>query len=345
MKKRIFILIAAMVMVSLSACGGGKKEESVNAVSETVGAAGTVGAVTHEGLETIKAANPEDITRITYTIESEGGAVSGEITDADDVKLVYYMLKDIEPGEKATVSATDSVLSIQVEMKGQTFGVRFEYDNIVIGQEEYVAVNLGPLRSYLTDQLKAANEETYMEETGGQVKPEVDESAEQIDISEIINQGGMEALQEYTGYEGVWVPFCRDYQIYLPKNWTQIELSQDDINQGVIFGMQNMGGDPVIGDVQVKVSIMHYKMETPMSRKEIYESFVTAEMDAEMFDINGLPCVFVLDDENGVMDITFVDTVDSGCLYEVTVDVGDDRSDEVANMCAAMLTTIYPYQE
>ena len=324
MKKRVFLLCLAMLLTMLCACGGEKAEP-----------------VVHKGLETIKAADPGDITRITYTFDTAGGPIGGEITDEETIKAVHDLIQDIQPGEKATQSATDSGLLIQAELNGETIGVRFEWRNILVDSKEYVAENLSPLKSYLGDLLREAYEETYTEET--EITAEGTDPTI-LDISPIINWGTQEDFLEYTGYEGIWVPFCRDYQIYLPKNWLEVEITKEMSQQGVVFVLVNPGGDLIAGDTDAQLIITHSKLDGELTLEEMAQNCENAGLDVSRFDINYLPCICIASDEKQFLSMAFIDTEDPSYMYQVAIYSTSDWEDPFVELCIRIFSTIYPYQ-
>ena len=57
--------------------------------------------------------------------------------------------------------------------------------------------------------------------------------------------------QEKAGYKGVWVPFDDGFQLYLPADWNTYELSEEEINQGLLYAAGDTSGSDTAPAVSV----------------------------------------------------------------------------------------------
>lgn len=132
--------VAALCMVFalllLSACGGGGEKEASR-------------PVTFDALETVKAADAGEIKSITYTRYTEGGALSGTVTDQETTENIYLRLCRVAPGRETDLRAMDDGLGINVNLGGNMLSFYFEGNNIAIGDKQYEGENLSSLKSYI----------------------------------------------------------------------------------------------------------------------------------------------------------------------------------------------------
>lgn len=149
MKKYQYVaaLCMALALLLLSACGGGEKE--------------TGSPITFDALETVKAADAGEIKSITYTRYTEGGALSGTVTDQETIEDIYLRLCKVEPGRETDLRALDDGLGLNVNLGGNMLSFYFEGTNIAVGNKQYETENLGSLRSYI-DKLLSSDEEAAL---------------------------------------------------------------------------------------------------------------------------------------------------------------------------------------
>ena len=138
MKKYQSVVALCMVfaLLLLSACGGGGEKEASS-------------PVTFDALKTVKAADAGEIKRITYTRYTEGGALSGTVTDQETTENINLRLCRVAPGRETDLRAMDDGLGINVNLGGNMLSFYFEGNNIAIGDKQYEVENLSSLKSYI----------------------------------------------------------------------------------------------------------------------------------------------------------------------------------------------------
>lgn len=152
-RKMIWLIaIMALLLFCLSACAG--KTDSVDVAKKNEK---TDSGTTWEALETVKAATPDEIDSIRFTISTEGGATGDEITDADTIREIYALLCDLSLGEKTNMAVDDAGLYLEVLIGKEKVTFDFELDILVLdGQTRYEVNSLRPLRHYLQSMLPEA---------------------------------------------------------------------------------------------------------------------------------------------------------------------------------------------
>lgn len=158
MKLKIF-LPALAVCLLLSACAAGEKETVKPRAAETKQ------PVIPSELEDMQAIAPEDIESITYTRYTEGGAFSGSVTDAENIKEICRCLSGLSLGEENNVGTLDDGLHLTVKAGGEPLTLYFEGDNFVVDSRQYAAEGLSPLKKYIDQLIAAETEEATLPET------------------------------------------------------------------------------------------------------------------------------------------------------------------------------------
>lgn len=145
-RKYLIALCGALFLLLLSACGASGESDN--------------SPVIPDALEAVKAASAGEITSITYTRYTEGGALSGSVTDAGTIAEIYQRLCGIELGKESNIGTADDGLQLTLHLSSNTLPFYFEGNNLVIGKKQYVAENLVPLKSYIQQLLSSGPEET-----------------------------------------------------------------------------------------------------------------------------------------------------------------------------------------
>lgn len=148
MKLRIFLTaLAACLLLSTCAVGGTAETNH----SEPMAAS---------NLEAVQAIASEEIQSIAYTRYTEGGALSGSVTNAETIREICRRLSVIALGEESNVGTSDDGLYLTVAANGEEFSLCFEGGNLVIGSKQYTVENLGPLKRCIDQLLSSEAEET-----------------------------------------------------------------------------------------------------------------------------------------------------------------------------------------
>lgn len=134
MKLNIFAAALAVCLL-LSGCAAGETGRTEAAVSSP--------------LEAVLALAPGDVTSITYSRYTEGGAVSGSVNDAESISDICQCLSGIALGEKSSVGTTDDGLHLIVNTADETHSLYFEGNNLVIDGKQYSTEGLGLLKKYI----------------------------------------------------------------------------------------------------------------------------------------------------------------------------------------------------
>lgn len=141
--KHLTILCMAFFLLLFSACGAGAENKTGSS------------PVTCDALEAVKAVNAGDIESITYTRYTEGGALSGTVTDAETIENIYLRLCQLKPGRESDIRALDDSTSLNVDLGSETLSFYFEGFNISVGDKQYEAENLGSLIGYINNLISA----------------------------------------------------------------------------------------------------------------------------------------------------------------------------------------------
>ena len=132
-------------------------------------------------------------------------------------------------------------------------------------------------------------------------------------------------------YDGHWVELCELIDMYLPTDWVEIELTEDDIDAGLYCIMANT-------DMTAYVSIVIADADTVAewnvsTMDELAALFVESGYeDAEVIIINDITTVVYTDTDNDSCDIMI--GLDNGGIVDISLYPNSDETmtDSFVNM-------------
>ena len=108
-------------------------------------------------------------------------------------------------------------------------------------------------------------------------------------------------------FEGVWVQFEEGFEVLLPAEWLEIEVTEDMAAQGVFYVACSEDGEHL-------VQMMWSPLETEMTAQEVQAELVTEYTDAEVLEINGIEFISLSDEANDLFCLCALDGAEPG-LY------------------------------
>ncbi len=94
--------------------------------------------------------------------------------------------------------------------------------------------------------------------------------------------------QEKANYEGTWVPFEDGFQLYLPSEWRTCELTQEQMDQGILY----LAGDTSGADTASVVSVVWAKSDGVTTMEDLATAIRQGGYQVDdIVLINGIPCV------------------------------------------------------
>ena len=127
----------------------------------------------------------------------------------------------------------------------------------------------------------------------------------------------MAELQE-APFEGVWVQFEEGFEVMLPADWLEIEVTEDMAAQGVFYVACSAETDHL-------VQMMWSPLETEMTAQEVQSELVTVYTDAEVIEINGIEFISLSDEESDLFCLAALDGAEPG-LYMFWFSPNSDES-------------------
>lgn len=121
--------------------------------------------------------------------------------------------------------------------------------------------------------------------------------------------------QEKANYEGTWVPFEDGFQLYLPSAWNTYELTEDQVNQGVLY----LAGDASGADTAPAVSVVWAYSDGAETINDLATAIRQGGYQVDdLVSINGIPCVSYRLEDGDCSAIMFFHPTNKDYVFCVT---------------------------
>lgn len=106
-------------------------------------------------------------------------------------------------------------------------------------------------------------------------------------------------------FDGVWVQFEDGFEIMLPSDWLEIEVTEEMIAGGVFYVACSADGANT-----VQISWSPFEME--LTAQDVCAALATQYPDAEVLEFNEIEFVGFTDEQNDLFGMAALDGVDPG---------------------------------
>ena len=121
--------------------------------------------------------------------------------------------------------------------------------------------------------------------------------------------------QDKANYEGTWVPFEDGFQLYLPSAWNTYELTEDQVNQGVLY----LAGDASGADTAPAVSVVWAYSDGAETINDLATAIRQGGYQVDdLVSINGIPCVSYRLEDGDCSAIMFFHPTNKDYVFCVT---------------------------
>lgn len=121
--------------------------------------------------------------------------------------------------------------------------------------------------------------------------------------------------QDKANYEGTWVPFEDGFQLYLPSAWNTYELTENQVNQGVLY----LAGDASGADTAPAVSVVWAYSDGAETINDLATAIRQGGYQVDdLVSINGIPCVSYRLEDGDCSAIMFFHPTNKDYVFCVT---------------------------
>ena len=116
-------------------------------------------------------------------------------------------------------------------------------------------------------------------------------------------------------YEGTWVPFQDGFQLYLPSAWNTYELTEDQVNQGVLY----LAGDTSGSETAPALSVVWANSDGAETINDLATAISQGGYQVDgLVSINGIPCVSYRLEDGDCSAIMFFHPTNKDYVFCVT---------------------------
>ena len=120
---------------------------------------------------------------------------------------------------------------------------------------------------------------------------------------------------ETINYEGTWVPFQDGFQLYLPSAWNTYELTEDQVNQGVLY----LAGDTSGSETAPALSVVWANSDGAETINDLATAIRQGGYQVDgLVSINGIPCVSYRLEDSDCSAIMFFHPTNKDYVFCVT---------------------------
>lgn len=133
-------------------------------------------------------------------------------------------------------------------------------------------------------------------------------------------------------YDGVWVQFDGGFEVYMPSDWLEVPLTEEDLADGYFYSACS-------ADQSVLMMMAWAPLEQALTLEELHAA-VAASNPAQIMTVNGIGLVCAADAENNTLYFMGLDAVDLGYYTFLFAPVSDDETKAYASLIAASLRNL-----
>ena len=179
-----------------------------------------------------------------------------------------------------------------------------------------------------------AEADANVEETA--VAEEAVEAAEAVAEEDVESVSGHIAFTEdMAPYEGRWVTFEDGFKLFLPKEWSRIDLDETQQQAGLFYGDTAMG-----------VAVSFVRAGELKTLDELAADFASAGFgEINKLDINGIPCISFARAAGDYRGVAFYHPTHSNYVLAVYISPTGAEDPAVNDVGSAILCSVSPFSK
>ncbi len=190
-----------------------------------------------------------------------------------------------------------------------------------------------------------AEADVNVEETA--VAEEAVEAAEAVaaETAESVS-GHIAFTEDMAPYEGRWVTFEDGFKLFLPKEWSRIDLDETQQQAGLFYRAENGGSDSAVGDTAMGVAVSFVRAGELKTLDELAADFASAGFgEINKLDINGIPCISFARAAGDYRGVAFYHPTHSNYVLAVYISPTGAEDPAVNDVGSAILCSVSPFSK
>lgn len=190
-----------------------------------------------------------------------------------------------------------------------------------------------------------AEADANVEETA--VAEEAVEAAEAVAEEDVESVSGHIAFTEdMAPYEGRWVTFEDGFKLFMPKEWSRIDLDETQQQAGLFYRAENGGSDSAVGDTAMGVAVSFVRAGELKTLDELAADFASAGFgEIDKLDINGIPCISFVRAAGDYRGVAFYHPTHSNYVLAVYISPTGAEDPAVNDVGSAILCSVSPFSK
>ncbi|MDO4634251.1 MAG: hypothetical protein Q4B01_10375 [Eubacteriales bacterium] len=140
-------------------------------------------------------------------------------------------------------------------------------------------------------------------------------------------------------YEGVWIDFEDAFSVYVPEDWTELDISEEDQENGIFYAIVAPDGSGWNMNVNyTEIGDQAYTTEQIAQELAAVESYT----DIELLVLNGMEAVSLQTVDNTALIICFPD--EAGGMYTMAI-TGDVTNADFTALAGTMGASVGIYED
>ena len=179
------------------------------------------------------------------------------------------------------------------------------------------------------------------------VAEEAVEAAEAVAEEDVESVSGHIAFTEdMAPYEGRWVTFEDGFKLFLPKEWSRIDLDETQQQAGLFYRAENGGSDSAVGDTAMGVAVSFVRAGELKTLDELAADFASAGFgEINKLDINGIPCISFARAAGDYRGVAFYHPTHSNYVLAVYISPTGAEDPAVNDVGSAILCSVSPFSK
>lgn len=133
-------------------------------------------------------------------------------------------------------------------------------------------------------------------------------------------------------YDGAWVQFDGGFEVYLPSDWMEVEITEEEREMGFFYGACSP-------DASLLMEMAWAPLETEVTLEQLCE-IISANSPAQMLEVNGIGLICTADTSTNTVYFIGLDGVDLGYYTFLFSPVTDEETKLYTAMIAASLRNL-----
>lgn len=196
----------------------------------------------------------------------------------------------------------------------------------------------------LAEEGTGAAEEASLVEDAGAVEESsaIEAAAEAQDGNEV--SGHIAFTEDMAPYAGRWVTFEDGFKLYLPEEWTRVELDEAQQQAGLFYRADNLGSDSAVGETPMGVAVSFMRAGDLTTLDDLVADFGNVGFtELDKLDINGILCISFANVGEDYRGVAFYHATYPNYIMAVYISPNGSDDPTVNDVGSAILCSVSPF--